>query len=277
MPTPSPDPIGGRFAASNDWRAATLARARELNHEALSEVREEVKWVKPSNPAGVLAWSLQGLICTGEVYRDKVKLTFARGASLPDPAGLFNASLEAGTRRAIDLFEGDELDAAAFRDLVRAGAAFNAAAKAKGARPTTSRSGEGPRLLAGGNPQVPEGDGDAPVRAYIAAMPGWKREVGEQFDTLVERVVPGVKRAVRWSSPFYGVGGQGWFCTVHCLTRSVKVTFFRGALLEPPPPGKGKDPEVRWVDVSEGGFAALAPQLERWVRQAAALPGWAGF
>lgn len=128
MPTPSPDPIGGRFAASNDWRAATLARARELNHEALPEVREEVKWVKPSNPAGVLAWSLQGLICTGEVYRDKVKLTFARGASLPDPAGFFNASLEAGTRRAIDLFEGDELDAAA---------------KAKGARPTASRSGEG--------------------------------------------------------------------------------------------------------------------------------------
>lgn len=135
MPTRSHDPIGGRFAASNDWRAATLARARELIHEALPEAREEVKWVKPSNPAGVLAWSLQGLICTGEVYRDKVKLTFARGASLPDPSGLFNASLEAGARRAIDLFEGDELDAAAFRDLVRAAAAFNAAAKAKGRAP----------------------------------------------------------------------------------------------------------------------------------------------
>jgi hypothetical protein len=134
-----------------------------------------------------------------------------------------------------------------------------------------------PRLLAGGNPQIPKGDGEAPVRAYIAAMPGWKREVGEQFDALVERVVPGVKRAVRWNSPFYGVEGQGWFCNVHCLTKAVKVTFFRGAQLEPEPPGRGKDPAARWVDIPEGGFAALAPQLEAWVRQAAALPGWEGF
>jgi hypothetical protein len=132
MPSPAPDPFAAHFADASDWRVATLARVRALIREALPDVVEEVKWVKPSNPAGVLAWSHGGLICTGERYRDKVKLTFARGASLPDPAGLFNASLEAGTRRAIDLREGDELDAGAFRDLVRAAAALNAAVKAKG-------------------------------------------------------------------------------------------------------------------------------------------------
>lgn len=137
--------------------------------------------------------------------------------------------------------------------------------------------GEGPRLLAGGNPQIPKGDGDAPVQAYIAAMPGWKQEIGRRFDALVERTVPGVKKAVRWNSPFYGVEGLGWFCSVHCLTRAVKVTFFAGAGLEPEPPGKGKDPDARWVDIPEGGFDALEAQLEAWVRQAAARPGWAGF
>jgi hypothetical protein len=137
--------------------------------------------------------------------------------------------------------------------------------------------GDAPRLLAGGNPQIPKGDGDAPVQAYIAAMPGWKQEVGRRFDALVERAVPGVKKAVRWNSPFYGVEGLGWFCSVHCLTRAVKVTFFAGAALEPEPPGKGKDPDARWVDIPEGGFDALEQQLEAWVRQAAARPGWAGF
>lgn len=135
MSATPPDPIAARLADAADWRAATLAHLRELIREAVPGVVEEVKWVKPSNPAGVLAWSFDGLICTGEVYRDKVKLTFARGASLPDPAGLFNASLDAGTRRAIDVREGETIDAGAFRELVRAAAAFNSAAKAaKGRR-----------------------------------------------------------------------------------------------------------------------------------------------
>ena len=111
---------------SDDWRAETLARVRKLIGEAAPEAVEEVKWRKPSNPAGVPAWSQGGLICTGETYRDKVKLTFAKGASLPDPHKLFNASLDAGTRRAIDLREGETLDAAAFKALVKAAVRRNA-------------------------------------------------------------------------------------------------------------------------------------------------------
>lgn len=116
---------------SQDWRAATLDRVRALIREADSTITEAVKWRKPSNPAGVPVWEHAGLICTGETYKDKVKLTFAHGASLADPAKLFNASLEAGTRRAIDLFEGDALDAAAFKALVREAAAFNEARRAR--------------------------------------------------------------------------------------------------------------------------------------------------
>ncbi len=114
-------------SAADDWRGATLDRVRSLIQEADPEVVEEVKWVKPSNPAGVPTWSHDGIICTGETYKDKVKLTFARGASLDDPAGIFNASLDAGTRRAIDLREGDELDARSFKALVRAAVDLNAA------------------------------------------------------------------------------------------------------------------------------------------------------
>jgi hypothetical protein len=111
----------------SDWRTATLDRIRALIREADPEAAEDVKWRKPSNPAGVPVWEHAGLICTGETYKDKVKLTFAHGASLPDPTKLFNASLDAGTRRALDLFEGDEIDAAAFKALIREAVAFNEA------------------------------------------------------------------------------------------------------------------------------------------------------
>ncbi len=120
------DAIDARIASLGDWRGATLARARELIQQALPNVVEEVKWRKPSNPAGVPVWSHGGIICTGEVYKDKVKLTFAKGAALEDPKGLFNASLGGGTRRAIDLFEGDTLGATAFKSLVKAAAKLNA-------------------------------------------------------------------------------------------------------------------------------------------------------
>jgi hypothetical protein len=109
----------------NDWRAATLDRVRKLIREADPEVVEEVKWRKPSNPAGVPVWSHDGMICTGETYKDKVKLTFAKGASLADPRGLFNSSLEAGTRRAIDIHEGDKIDEKALKALIRAAVALN--------------------------------------------------------------------------------------------------------------------------------------------------------
>ena len=121
------DLIDAKIAELGDWRAATLARVRALVREADPQVVEEVKWRKPTNPAGVPVWSHDGIVCTGEVYRDKVKLTFAKGAALDDPAGLFNASLDAGTRRAIDLFAADEVDAEGFRALVRAAVKLNAA------------------------------------------------------------------------------------------------------------------------------------------------------
>ena len=128
-------------------------------------------------------------------------------------------------------------------------------------------------LLSGGNPQIPKGDGDTPVQAYIAAMPGWKHDTGRRLDALISRAVPGVQKAVRWNSPFYGVPGQGWFLGVHCLTKYVKVTFFHGLSLQPiPPGGTEKSKEARWIDLYEGQFDEA--QLELWVKQAAALPGW---
>ncbi len=129
------------------------------------------------------------------------------------------------------------------------------------------------KRLAGGNPQVPKADGVAPVRAYIAAMPGWKQAVGRRLDALVARTVPGVRRAIRWNSPFYGVEGQGWFMAFHVFTRCVKVTFFRGTSLVPPPMG-GQAREARWIDLHEGQFDEA--QLAAWIRQAAAIPGWGG-
>ena len=130
-----------------------------------------------------------------------------------------------------------------------------------------------PRLLAGGNPQIAKADGDAPVQAYIAAMPGWKREVGRRLDTLIVRTVPDVHKAVRWNSPFYGIEGQGWFLSFHCFTKYVKVTFFRGASLRPLPPGESRSADTRYLDIHEDDEPDQE-LLANWVRQAAKLPGW---
>ena len=132
-----------------------------------------------------------------------------------------------------------------------------------------------PVLLSGGNPQIAKADGDAPVQAYIAAMPGWKSELGRRLDALIMREAPGVRKAVRWNSPFYGVVGMGWFVSYHVFTRYVKVTFLMGAKLDPLPPGSGKDPDARWIDIYEGKFNE--EEMAVWVRQAAAIPGWDGF
>ena len=142
------------------------------------------------------------------------------------------------------------------------------ATKAKTKSTTTK-----PKLLAGGNPQIAKADGDAPVQAYIAAMPGWKRAIGRQLDDLIVRAIPHVHKAVRWNSPFYGVEGQGWFLNVHCFTRYVKVAFFRGASLDPVPPGKSKHDEVRYLDIYEDR-PLDEEQFVAWVEQAASLPGW---
>jgi hypothetical protein len=128
-------------------------------------------------------------------------------------------------------------------------------------------------LLSGGNPQIAKADGDGPVQAYIAAMPGWKRDVGQRLDALIVRTVPTVRKAVKWNSPFYGIDGQGWFLNFHCFTKYVKVAFFRGRSLRPLPPGESKHKDVRYFDIREDD------QLDEtlvasWIRQASKLPGW---
>ena len=129
-----------------------------------------------------------------------------------------------------------------------------------------------PVLLSGGNPQIAKAYGDAPVQAYIAAMPGWKSEVGRRLDALIVRTVPGVHKAVKWNSPFYGIEArQGWFLSLHCFTKYIKVAFFRGTSLRPVPPGASKQKEVRYLDIHEGEFDEA--QFAAWVKQASQLPG----
>jgi hypothetical protein len=283
---------------------------RALILEADPEMTEEWKWM------GTPVWSHHGIVCTGEAYTKVVKLTFARGARIPDPSRLFNSSLEGNTRRAIDIHEGEKVDAGAFKALVKAAVAQNgppakqrltlrfdpelrraaharhlgaaggagaargvvaakAGAKAKpGAReakPIKVREGEKVVLLSGGNPRIAKADGDAPVQAYIAAMPGWKRDLGKRLDALIVRNVPNVRKAVKWNTPFYGIEDQGWFLGFHVFTYYVKVTFFRGTSLRPVPPG-GTGKDARWIDIHEDDLDEA--QMATWVKQAAALPGW---
>lgn len=128
-----------------------------------------------------------------------------------------------------------------------------------------------PRLLSGGNPQIPKGYGNEPVQAYINAMPGWKRAIGQRIDTLVEEAVPNVAKAVKWNSPFYGNEGDGWFLSLHCYAKYIKVAFFKGALLDPPPPEPSKSGQVRYFHIYESQFDES--QFSDWIRQASALPG----
>lgn len=129
-----------------------------------------------------------------------------------------------------------------------------------------------PKLLSGGNPQIPKGDGDAPVQAYIAAMPGWKRDVGRDLDALIVRTVPDLRKAVRWNTPFYGVEGQGWFLAYHCFTKYIKITFLNGSSLRPPPPIESKHEHVRYFHIHERDDVD-EKQLTSWIKQASKLPG----
>jgi hypothetical protein len=138
---------------------------------------------------------------------------------------------------------------------------------------TKTKAKKKPTLLAGGNPRIAKADGDAPVRAYIQAMPGWKRSVGRRLDTLIARNVPNIRKAVKWNSPFYGVEDQGWFLNFHCFTKYIKVAFFRGTSLRPVPFGKSKNKEVRYLNIHEDD-ALDEVLLARWIRQASELPGW---
>ncbi len=264
--TPATRLIDAHLRDLGGWHAEALARMRALILEAVPGVTEEWKWDIP-------IWSHGGILCTGESYKQVVKLTFAQGAKLPDPAGLFNSSLGGGTRRAIDIPEGATINARAFKALVKAASAHNGVKVKAGAK------GKPPAkvvLLSGGNPQIAKADGDAPIKAYIAAMPGWKSDLGKRLDALIVRSVPTVKRAVKWNSPFYGLEGRGWFLSFHVLTRYVKVTFFAGTSLQPlPPGGTPKSKDARWIDIHEGDELDEA-QMTKWVKQAAKLPGWSG-
>ena len=213
------------------------------------------------------------MFAVGDVFERNVKLTFHSGASLRDRKNVFNAGLDGKSSRAIDHFETDEIDKTGFKGLVREAVSFNtkqSLAKANGGL-VDGR----PVLLSGGNPQIPKGDGDAPVQAYIAAIPRWKQMVGRRLDELLVQEVPGVRKAMRWNSPFYGVEGQGWFASFHVFSRYIKVTFLNGASLQPLPPGGGKDPDSRWIDIHEGQLDE--DQMSDWIRQSAAIPGWDGF
>jgi hypothetical protein len=271
--------MDARIKELGDWRGKMLSRLRTLVKEADPEVVEEWKW------RGVPVWEHDGIICTGETYKSVVKMTFAKGAALKDPSGLFNSSLEGNTRRAIDFREGEQIDEEALKALVCAAVTLNKSAPKAGAKakpsareaePLKVRKGEkGAVILSGGNPRIAKADGDAPVQAYIAELSGWKRDLGKRLDALIVRTVPNVRKAVKWNSPFYGIEGQGWFLGLHTFTHYVKVAFFRGASLRPVPPGASKGKDTRYIDIHEGDGLDEA-QMANWVKQAAALPGFLG-
>jgi hypothetical protein len=177
------------------------------------------------------------------------------------------AAKAAKPRKAVAKSSARKRTKAAAKELPAHYAVPKAATKSKG--PAVAAE---PTLLAGGNPQIAKAYGDAPVQAYIAAMPGWKRDVGRRLDALIGRTVPGVHKAVKWNSPFYGIEGQGWFLGVHCFTKYVKVAFFRGTSLRPVPPGESKQKEVRYLDIHEDDQLDEA-QFAGWVKQASQLPG----
>lgn len=278
--------IDQRIGSLNDWRGNTLAQVRRVILAADPQIQEEWKWM------GTPVWSRAGNICTGETYKQVVKLTFARGASLKDPRKLFNSSLEGNTRRAIDIRADDVIDEKALKSLIQEAVALNiqveagkptrikaAPAKQSGdAIKSTVRPSKTPAkkvvLLTGGNPQVAKGDGDPPVQAYISAMPGWKQDLGKRIDALVVKTLPEVQKAVKWNSPFYGIEGRGWFMSFHVFTHYVKVTFFKGAELNPQPPGATeRSKESRWIDIRENDLLDET-LMSKWIQQAASLPGW---
>ena len=139
--------------------------------------------------------------------------------------------------------------------------------------PMSGKAPRKPKLLSGGNPQIAKADGDEPVQAYIAVMPGWKSDAGRELDAIITRALPSVKKAVRWNSPFYGIEGEGWFLGLHCLTKYIKVAFFQGASLDPIPPVASKDKNARYFHIYEGDALDEA-QIRKWVKQASKLPGW---
>ncbi len=252
------------IASFDDWRGPILAEIRDLVWEADPEVVED------SKPMGCPTWSHTGIFAVSTASDDQVRISFANGSKLSDPENLLKYTPKGDTWWAIELNEGDEIDDHAFKELVQRAVTYNIKNK-----PSYIKEAAGPILLSGGNPQIPKGDGDAPVQAYIALMPEWKRELGCRIDDLIEQIVPNVQKAMRWNSPFYGVKAKGWFLSYHVFDKYLKVTFLNGASLNPIPSGGGKDPDSRWINIIENEFDTA--QMSDWVRQSAAMPGWDGF
>ena len=253
-----------KIASLDGWRGKMLTEIRDLVWEADPEVVEEWK------PMGYPAWSHTGIYAVATVRDDLVTVSFAHGSKLADPNRLFNNAPNHDTWWSIELHEHDAIDDIGFKGLVEQAVAYNIKNK-----PSYIKDVAGPIYLSGGNPQIPKGDGDAPVQAYIALMPGWKRKLGTELDQLIEHLVPDVQKAMRWNSPFYGVEGQGWFLSYHVFDKYLKITFLNGTTLNPIPSGGGKDPDSRWINIFENAFDA--DQMSDWIRQSAAVPGWDGF
>ncbi|MCB9489697.1 MAG: DUF1801 domain-containing protein [Deltaproteobacteria bacterium] len=281
-PSKSPDLMGAseridrHIAGLTDWRGEWMAEIRRIVHEVDPGVVEEWKW------KGTPVWSHEGMYAHANAFKDKVKITFLHGAQLRDPKKLFNNGLDGNKWRAIDIYQGDKINKTDLKALFREAMAYNtthSVPKSKGSRESLLKKTEAkksapkkPKLLSGGNPQIAKAEGDAPVQAYIDAMPGWKSDVGRRLDALIMKTVPKARKAVKWNSPFYGIDGQGWFVSFHTFTKAVKVTFFQGTSLNPVPPG-GQAKEARWIDVHEDDLDEA--QLKKWLKQAAKLPGWA--
>jgi hypothetical protein len=262
--------IDGRIKELDDWRGALLARLRAIITSVGAGVVEEWKW-------GVPVWSCDGIITTGEVYKQVVKLTFAKGASLPDPAKLFNSSREGATRRAIDFRAGEKVNEKALKALVRAAMAHNAGGKkpaaAKVAKPKATKA-KAPAVKARKPVSLPKSVGEAGVKAFIASMEPWQAALVKRVNAIVDKQVPGVIKAVKWHCPFYGIEGKGWFLSFAAFQFHVKFTFFKGKQLKPvPPAGTGK--EARSIDIRQSDTFD-EKQMTAWIKQAAAIPGWDG-
>jgi len=254
-------PVFAYIASLPQPQRGIAERIDALAARTLPGLQRSIKWGMSYYGVGD-GWCF----CCGG-FDGHVKLMFMNGAALDPmppvtPVAMGKSTRGVEPRRLRDL---DESQIAAW--MIQVAALPGAGAKKRKSSTRTAK----PRLLAGGNPQGAKADGDTPVQAYIAAIPGWKRDVARRLDGIIPEVAPGVRKAVRWNSAMYGMAGRGWFASVHVFTHYVKLTFFAGTSLAPPPAG-GSAKEARWIDIGEQGMDEA--QIRRWLRQAAKLPGW---
>lgn len=282
-----------KLAASDQWQtrevaATALVEIGKRHPEAV--VREVTRWAKAtdSNLRRAASEGLRGVVkldpqavrpvlellrADAELYVKKSVANLLRNASVKQPEFVLALCREwarhdnAHTRWIVK----DGLKKLRISRPREVAAILERRTEQAAAKPTRVRSTAKPKLLSGGNPQIAKAEGREPVQAYIAAAPGWKRDVARRIDALIVQTVPDVKQAVKWNSPFYGIEGRGWFMAFHIFTGFVKVTFFKGTSLRPAPLG-GKSEEARWIDVRQDDLDEA--QLTKWIRQAAALPGW---